>query len=103
MKIAGSIGNVVALALLAAGVYAFLEWNPFTTADGGAAAFAESACRQHVSGRAGFARARVFRVSETADGFTVRLSATLDRGGSAKVICLANANGGVRDIEILER
>lgn len=103
MKTAGPIGNVVKLALLGAVGYALLEWNPFVSTGSDAEAFAEAACRQAVNARESFSRARVLRVSENPDGYTVRLTATLARGAPAKVVCLANANGGVREIYTEER
>jgi hypothetical protein len=45
----------------------------------------------------------VYSVKETNIGYVVRASVTLPKGTVAKVYCLTNTHGGVREITIEER
>ena len=45
---------------------------------------------------------RPYEVRESHDGYVVRASVTLAKGKPAKVMCMTNSHGGVRDISINE-
>ena len=47
--------------------------------------------------------ARVCAINENANGYVARATATLSKGGTAKINCLTNAHGGVKDITVEER
>ncbi len=71
--------------------------------DDSATQFAEKACRDEVNARYNVSTVRVYDVSETNNGYVVRITVTSTGGKPAKVVCLTNAQGGVRDISIDER
>ena len=69
----------------------------------GVEAFAESACIQAAESRFDVSGTRAYRFDQNSSGYIVRLSATLDKGGPAKITCLTNKQGGVREVRISEQ
>jgi len=97
------VGNLIKVAILLAGIYAVVKWDPIGLRKDDSAEFAERACRDEASARYNVSTARVYDVSETNNGYVVRITVTSSRGNPARVVCLTNAQGGVRDISIDER
>ena len=97
------VGNLIKAAILLAGIYVIVKWAPIEMQADDKAEFAESACRDAARARYDVSTVRVYDVSKTNNGYVVRITVTLARGTPAKVVCLTNSNGGVRDISIDER
>lgn len=103
MRVRQIAGNVVKLAILAACVYAAMQWQAGEFEDSSLEAFTESACAREISSRYSVSTVRVYDLKENSNGYTVRASATLDRGTPVKIVCLANPHGGIREVTIDER
>lgn len=96
-------GNLIKALILLAGIYAFVQWGPIGMQADDVTEFAEKACQDEVNARYNVSTVRVYNVSETNNGYVVRITVTSAGGSPAKVVCLTNAQGGVRDISIDER
>ena len=103
MKIGETIGSVVKAALLIGLIYAVVNWQDFNLSEDTAKDFAEEACITEIEQRFNVTRVGVYAINENSNGYTVRASVTLTKGNTAKVNCLTNPNGGVKDITIEER
>jgi len=97
------IGNVLKAALVCACVYGIVNWESIKQQDGAVVDFAKKACVDEIGSRYDVSTVRAYEVNENNNGYVVRASVTLARGTPAKVICLTNAHGGVREITIDER
>ena len=97
------VGNLIKAAILLAGIYAIVKWAPIGMQPDDRAEFAENACRDEARARYNVSTVRVYDVRETNNGYAVRITVTLSGGKPAKVVCLTNTHGGVRDISIDER
>ena len=64
--------------------------------------FAERACVSAVRERYNVSRVSPYSITKNSNGYVVRATATLDKGGNAKISCLTSEHGGVRDIVINE-
>jgi hypothetical protein len=102
-SIGQSIGTIVKIGLVAGCVYALLKWNPISPQDDGSIKFAEKACTDEIGTRFNGSNVRIYAVTETNDGYVVRASISLDNGNIAKVVCLTNTHGSVREVMIEER
>jgi len=102
MKVREFVGSVLKLAALIACAYALMKWQFPDSFDSDVLKFAERACTDEAMSRYKLARARPYEIKETNKGYVVRISATLARGKTAKVTCLTNTQGGVRDMTIDE-
>jgi hypothetical protein len=102
-SIGQSIGTIVKIGLVAGCAYAVFKWNPISVQDDDSIKFAEKACTDEFSSRFNASDVRIYAVSETNDGYVVRASITLGRGNIAKVVCLTNTHGSVREVTIEER
>jgi len=96
-------GSLIKLAVLGACVYGIIEWRATQGGAGDAQAFARRACVDAIGARYNVSHIQAYEVRENSNGFVVRATATLANGSPAKVVCLANRQGGVRDVSILER
>ena len=97
------VGNLIKAAILLAGIYVIVKWDPIGLQTDDNAEFAERACRDEAGVRYNVSTVRVYDVRETNNGYVVRITVTSTGGKPAKVVCLTNAQGGVRDISIDER
>jgi hypothetical protein len=102
-RIGQSIGTIIKIGLVAGCAYALLKWSPLSPQDDGSIKFAERACTDEARSRFDGSNIRVYDVNETNDGFVVRASITLAKGNVAKVVCLTNTHGSVREVTIEER
>ena len=103
MAARGLSGNLVLAAIVAAGIYVFMNRDTLMPTSSGDAAFAEAACEDAAKSRFSLANVRVYRVSKTNSGYLVAATARLAKGSSAKIECLTNVRGGVEEITLEER
>jgi hypothetical protein len=103
MKIGKTIGGIIKAALLVGLIYAVVNWRDVDKVDDDVRDFAEQACITEIGHRYNVSTARVYAVNENSNGYTVRVTITLAKGNTAKVNCLTNTHGGVKDITIEER
>ena len=103
MKIGKTIGEIVKAVLLVGLIYAVVNWQDVDKVDDDVREFAEQACITEIGHRYNVSTARVYAVNENSNGYTVRVTVTLAKGNTAKVNCLTNTHGGVKDITIEER
>jgi hypothetical protein len=96
-------GNLVKLALAGACLYAAVKWHGSTGASGDVVAFARAACIDEIEARFDVSNVSAYDVTRNSSGFVVRASVTLKKGAAAKVVCLTNPHGGVRNVSIDER
>jgi len=98
-----AIGNLIRLAVIAAVAYGLWKWEFAGSDDDDAMVYAEISCVDEIRSRYATTTVSSHSVRETNNGYVVRGSMTLARGGTAKVTCLTNENGRVRDIMVEER
>lgn len=103
MNISKAIGNIVKAAILIGIAYGVLNWQDINLTDDGVKGFAEKACISEITQRFNVTTVRAYAINENSNGYVVRVTATLAKGNTAKVVCLTNFHGGVRDITIEER
>ena len=103
MKIGKTIGGIIKAALLVGLIYAVMNWRDVDKEDDDVRGFAEQACITEIGHRYNVSTASVYAVNENNNGYTVRVTVTLAKGNTAKVNCLTNTHGGVKDITIEER
>jgi len=102
MKIAAAFGTLVKVALVFGIIYAIMKSGVISPQGDDLSEFAEKACIDGIRGRYDTTTMRVYSVKESNNGYIVRASVTLAKGNVAKVYCLTNEHGGVRDIAIEE-
>ena len=103
MTVSAIIGNIGKIAVLGAGIYAFMNWDFNGSQDNDNSAHAEQVCTDAIKSRFNTRSANVYRVSDSGQGFVVRASITLSNGRQAKVYCLTNSYGGVDELRIVEQ
>ena len=103
MNISKAIGSIVKAAILIGIAYGILNWQDINLTDDGVRDFAENACISEITQRFNVTTVRAYAINENSNGYVVRVTATLAKGNTAKVTCLTNVHGGVRDISIEER
>ena len=79
-----------------------MHWEFIKPQNGDVSEFAEKACVDEIGERFDVSTVRAYAVNENNNGYVVRASVTLVRGTTAKVNCLTNAHGGVKEITIKE-
>jgi len=102
MKIAAAFGTLVKVALVLGIIYAIMKSGVIGPQGDDLSEFAEQACIDGIRGRYDTTTMRVYSVKESNNGYVVRASVTLAKGNVAKVYCLTNEHGGIRDIAIEE-
>lgn len=103
MKIRQLTGNLLKGMILGACVYGFMKWQALDSASSDVTSFATDACVDAASARYNISDPKPYRTAPNSDGYVVRVSVTTARGNPAKVICLANAHGGIDEVTIDER
>ena len=103
MNISKAIGSIVKAAILIGIAYGILNWQDINLTDDGVRDFAEKACISEITQRFNVTTVRAYAINENSNGYVVRVTVTLAKGNTAKVTCLTNVHGGVRDISIEER
>ncbi len=103
MSSGASIGNILKVAIVFGCIYALVKWDFNGTQDDDVRNFAEKACVDEITDRFDTSRVRVYAFNKTNNGYVVRATATLARGNTAKVYCLTNTHGRVKEVMIEER
>ncbi len=103
MNIGASIGNIFRAVLVIGFIYAFMKWEFNGSQNDDARYFAEMACVDEIGARFDTSTIKVYAIKQNSSGYVVRATVTLARGNTAKVNCLTNTNGGVKEITIQER
>ena len=103
MRASNVLSNLVALGIIAAIGYLFMNWNSGATSDDDNSTYAERSCVDEIRSRYDTTRVTTNSVKPTNGGYVVKSSITLARGNTAKVTCLTNEYGRVRDVIIDER
>jgi hypothetical protein len=103
VKIGQTIGSIFKAVLLCGCIYGIVKWEFIKPQGGDGSDFAEKACVDEIGHRLDVSTARLYAVNETDNGYVVRVSVRLARGTTAKVYCLTNAHGGIKEITIEER
>ena len=94
MKIGKLINNLLSIGLLAASGYVIWNWQDFGSSKSDVEIFAERACVDAVNSSYNVSNVSPYEISESDNGYVVRLSVTTSRGTKAKAICLTNPHGG---------
>jgi hypothetical protein len=102
MRIPQFIRSLFTAAVIGACAYFALKWHGSTSQDNEVTSYAKTACVDEIGNRLDVSNIRPYEVRESHDGYVVRASVTLAKGKPAKVICLTNSHGGVKDISITE-
>ena len=89
--------------ILGACVYGFMKWQSIDATSNNVTNFATDACVDAASTRYNISNPKPYKTATNSTGYTVRVSVTTATGKPAKVVCLANAHGGINDITIDER
>lgn len=103
MSVRQTVAGLFQLAVVAACVYGIWKWQGSRSQGDDTQAFARQACADAIRSRYDVANARVYGIKKNSSGYVVNATVTLPRGNAAKVICLTNPNGGVRDVMLDER
>ena len=103
MNITKSIGNILKAVVVCGCIYAFVKWEFDKPQYDDVSDFAEKACVDEIRDRFDVSTVRTYAVNESNNGYVVRASVTLVRGTTAKVNCLTNVHGRVKEIMIDER
>lgn len=102
MKIRETLNSAAKIAIVIAIGYAAVHWKGFERLGDDMQSFAESACIGAIFERYDVSRVNPYSFDKNSNGYVVRATATLNKGGNAKVSCLTGVHGGVRDIVITE-
>lgn len=103
MKISGIFDKALKLSLIVAAVYLFMNWQSLAPSTDDVAEFAEQACIDAITRKYETTRVSAYSTDTNSKGYVVKASATMAKGGNAKVSCVTNALGGVEDLLIEER
>jgi hypothetical protein len=103
LKIRQFTGSLVKGIILGMCVYGFMKWQSFDSMSSDVTSFATDACVDEASSRYDISNPKPYKAAANSTGYVVRVSVTTASGKPAKVICLANAHGGISDVTIDER
>ena len=95
MRVGDTIGTLLKAAVVCGCAYAIWQWDVINPQD--------DDVTNEIGSRFNASMVNVYSVKETNIGYVVRASVTLPKGTVAKVYCLTNTHGGVREITIEER
>ena len=103
MKIGEISGNIVKALIVGGAIYGVVNWQSIEPQSDEITDFAERACIDEINSRFDVSRVHVYSIKQANNGFVVRATVTLARGATAKVYCLTNSHGGVKEVTIEER
>ncbi|MCH8099579.1 MAG: hypothetical protein IIB74_03980 [Proteobacteria bacterium] len=103
MKIGKAIGSIANVALVGGLIYGIVNWQEIIPQEDDVKDFAEKACVDEIERRYDVSTVRIYSFNETNNGYVVRVTVTLTKGNAARVYCLTNSHGGVKEITIEER
>jgi hypothetical protein len=98
-----AISNLIVLAVIVGGAYYLWNWQFGDAGSSEAMGYAETSCVDEIRSRFDTTTVKANSVRENANGFVVRATMTLARGNIARVTCLTNENGSVKDVVVDER
>lgn len=102
MKVGSALGNLVALAVVGGGIYAYLNWESIKPQSDESSSYAERACVAEINSRYSNTAVNPYSVKKTRKGYVVRASITLPRGNRARIYCLTNDHGDIQEVRIEE-
>ena len=102
MNLRKFFASLVNIAILCACGYILWNWKGTGGENEESPTFVESACITGADSKFHVSNTHAYETRENANGYVVRMTTTLPRGGSAKVTCLANERGRVTSITINE-
>ena len=103
MRIGRFTGSLFKAILLVACVIGVVNWQSNEPDESDVTDFATKACVDEIDGRYNVSNAKAYDIDRNSTGYVVRVSVTPPRGSPAKVICLTNAHGGIREIIVDDR
>ena len=103
MKIGEISGNIVKALIVGGAIYGVVNWQSIEPQDDDTSDFAKRACVDEIGNRFDASTVRVYAINKNKNGYVVRATLTFAKGSTAKVYCLTNTYGGVREITIKER
>ena len=103
MKIGEIGGNIVKALIVGGAIYGVVNWQTNKPQGDAISDFAERACIDEIRNRYDVSTVRVYAINENRNGYVVRAALTLAKGNTAKVYCLTNSHGGVKEVTIEER
>ena len=103
MKTSSAFGNLIALAVVGGGIYAFLNWESIKPRGDENSSYAERACSAEIRSRYSETAVNIYSVKKNPKGYVVRASIKLPGDRPAIIYCLTNDHGGVEEIRIEER
>lgn len=98
-----AIRNAVVLALIGWGAWTLWHWQFGGNGTSEMASVAQRSCVDEARSRYNASGVRAHSVESNSNGFVVKGTLTLARGGTAKITCLTNHNGRVTEMIIEER
>ena len=103
MNISEISGNIVKALIVGGAIYGVVNWQSIEPQSDEITDFAERACIDEINSRFDVSRVRVYSINKNRNGYVVRATLTLVKGNTAKVYCLTNSHGGVKEVTIEER
>ena len=105
MKLSGIVGSTIKLVVILGCIYALTKYGYLDQKqnnDSELSAYAEQSCVDEIRSRFDTTSVNTYAVEENSNGYTIRASVGLARGTKMKIVCLANEQGGIREITIQE-
>jgi hypothetical protein len=104
MKQSSIVGSTIKLVVVLGCTYALAKYGYLdqNQSSGELSEYAEQACVDTIKGRFDTVSVNTYAVEENSSGYTIKVSVGLARGTKMKIVCLANEQGGIREITIQE-
>lgn len=102
MRIGQTISSIIKVTVVVACVYAVVKWKFIEPQLDEIGQFAEKACVDQMVGRYDAVSAKVYSVKKNESGYVVRASLAFAKGTPARVYCLTNNQGGVKELILQE-
>lgn len=102
MSIGQSVAGIVKVAIIGGCIYAVVKYGYLDQKEGDLSDYVEDVCIDAIAARYDTSQVKPYDVQQNANGYVVRTSVTMSRGSMAKVYCLTNELGGVRELTLQE-
>jgi hypothetical protein len=104
MKQSSIVGSTIKLVIVLGCIYALAKYGYLdqNQNSGELSAYAEQVCVDEIRSRFDTTSVNTYAVQENSNGYTIRASVGLARGTKMKIVCLANEQGGIREMTIQE-
>ena len=103
MNIGQLSATLVKVVIVGGCIYGIVNWQANKPQGDEISDFAERACVDEIRKRFDVSTLRVYAINKNRNGYVVRATLNLAKGNTAKVNCLTNTHGGVREVTIDER